>query len=135
MGPLYPYVPRRKARPAPLAGVEPMAEFFVSTPAAGPYQPAGWRLPNSCRFAVGELHSELVGGAVLAFDNEEDKRDRKRKAGSAANDDSSSERSPPSRPRGRTGAPGVGNALREAYQEALREEVPPEMLDLLGKLG
>ena len=32
-------------------------------------------------------------------------------------------------------SPGVGNALREAYQEALREDVPPEMLDLLGKLG
>ena len=32
-------------------------------------------------------------------------------------------------------SPGVGNALRDAYQEALREDVPPEMLDLLGKLG
>ena len=35
----------------------------------------------------------------------------------------------------RPASPGVGNALREAYQEALREDVPPEMLDLLGKLG
>ncbi len=37
--------------------------------------------------------------------------------------------------RKKAGASGVGNALREAYQEALREEVPPDLLDLLGKLG
>src|SRR5688572_22310548 len=59
----------------------------------------------------GELHFELAGGAVLAFDNDEDERDREGKPDPAANDDSSSERSPPSRPRGRTAAPGVGNAL------------------------
>lgn len=29
----------------------------------------------------------------------------------------------------------VGDALRSAYQEAVDEEVPPELLDLLGKLG
>lgn len=29
----------------------------------------------------------------------------------------------------------VGNALKSAYDQALREEIPPEMLDLLGKLG
>jgi len=28
----------------------------------------------------------------------------------------------------------VGEALRSAYQEAVEEAVPPEMLDLLGKL-
>ena len=29
----------------------------------------------------------------------------------------------------------VGHALRSAYDEAMREDIPPEMLDLLGKLG
>ncbi|HEX8642447.1 MAG TPA: hypothetical protein VF702_00880 [Allosphingosinicella sp.] len=31
--------------------------------------------------------------------------------------------------------PEVGNALRSAYQRTLDEDIPPEMLDLLGKLG
>ena len=30
---------------------------------------------------------------------------------------------------------GVGDALRSAYQRTLKEDIPPEMLDLLGKLG
>ncbi|HWT11486.1 MAG TPA: NepR family anti-sigma factor [Allosphingosinicella sp.] len=29
----------------------------------------------------------------------------------------------------------VGNALRSAYQRMVDEDIPPEMLDLLGKLG
>ena len=29
----------------------------------------------------------------------------------------------------------IGQALRKAYREAVDEEIPPEMLDLLGKLG
>lgn len=32
-------------------------------------------------------------------------------------------------------APEVGQALRSAYQRTLDESIPPEMLDLLGKLG
>ena len=32
-------------------------------------------------------------------------------------------------------APEVGQALRSAYQRTLKEDIPPEMLDLLGKLG
>ena len=31
--------------------------------------------------------------------------------------------------------PEVGLALRSAYREAIEEDIPPEMLDLLGKLG
>jgi hypothetical protein len=31
--------------------------------------------------------------------------------------------------------PEVGQALRAAYQQAVSEDIPPEMLDLLGKLG
>jgi hypothetical protein len=29
----------------------------------------------------------------------------------------------------------VGHALRSAYQRMVEEDIPPEMLDLLGKLG
>jgi hypothetical protein len=35
----------------------------------------------------------------------------------------------------RAPAPEYGNALRSAYQRTLAEDIPPEMLDLLGKLG
>jgi hypothetical protein len=29
----------------------------------------------------------------------------------------------------------IGQALRQAYRDAVDESIPPEMLDLLGKLG
>ena len=29
----------------------------------------------------------------------------------------------------------VGRALRSAYREVVDEDIPPEMIDLLGKLG
>ena len=40
-------------------------------------------------------------------------------------------------PSGRKRAPSgeIGNALRSVYDGALAEEIPSEMLDLLGKLG
>jgi hypothetical protein len=67
----------------------------------------------------------------LAFENDEDDRERRNKSAPEP-DDMDSSATPV---RKKAGTSGVGNALREAYQEALREEVPPEMLDLLGKLG
>ena len=72
----------------------------------------------------------------MAFDYNEEDGERGRKPDSAASDDSTGPRRT-SVPHGKARgiSPGVGNALREAYQEALREDVPPEMLDLLGKLG
>lgn len=77
--------------------------------------------------------SEFVaaGDLDLAFEKDEDDRDRRPKSASEPDDMDSS----PTPIRKKAGASGVGNALREAYQEALREDVPPEMLDLLGKLG
>ncbi|MGZ8998357.1 MAG: NepR family anti-sigma factor [Allosphingosinicella sp.] len=67
----------------------------------------------------------------MAFEIDEDERDRRPKSASEP-DDMHGSNTPA---RKKAGASGVGNALREAYQEALREDVPPEMLDLLGKLG
>jgi Anti-sigma factor NepR len=42
---------------------------------------------------------------------------------------------PERRGRRRPPAGEVGQALRSVYDRALNEEIPPEMLDLLGKLG
>ncbi len=41
---------------------------------------------------------------------------------------------PPRKPKPRGDRKDVGEALRSAYQEAIEEPVPPELLDLLGKL-
>jgi len=38
------------------------------------------------------------------------------------------------RPRKRSSGGDVGNALRAAYHDTLKEEVPPDLLALLGKL-
>lgn len=43
-------------------------------------------------------------------------------------------RKAPRKPKG-SGTDDVGKALRSAYDEALREEVPDDFLDLLGKLS
>ncbi|TMJ20019.1 MAG: hypothetical protein E6G92_09775 [Alphaproteobacteria bacterium] len=50
--------------------------------------------------------------------------------------DGDMEISNPSRRAKRRPATGeVGSALRSVYDRALAEDIPPEMLDLLGKLG
>lgn len=41
----------------------------------------------------------------------------------------------PKKPRKGAGSDDVGKALRSAYDEALREDVPDDFLDLLGKLS
>ena len=62
----------------------------------------------------------------------EDDRDRRRR-----NEPTSDTSAPPAPgPRRRRAAtPEVGHALRAAYEQAVKEDIPPEMLDLLGKLG
>ena len=35
----------------------------------------------------------------------------------------------------RANTPEVGHALRAAYQQTINEDIPPDLLDLLGKLG
>lgn len=72
------------------------------------------------------------GFEKLAFEIDDDDKVRRRRSGAATDSDAHQSSSRPAR---KASSPGVGNALREAYQEALREDVPPEMLDLLGKLG
>jgi hypothetical protein len=66
----------------------------------------------------------------LSFTEDRDSR-RRRKPDSADPHAPSASRS-----RKKHQAPGeVGHALRSAYQRMIDEDIPPEMLDLLGKLG
>lgn len=62
----------------------------------------------------------------------EDERERRRKADAGEGDASAR----PARKRKRQSEPGqVGDALRSIYDTTVKEPIPTEMLDLLGKLG
>jgi hypothetical protein len=62
---------------------------------------------------------------------QDDNHDRRRRKSDPSDDDA-----PSASPRRKRQAAGeVGGALRAAYQRTLDEDIPPEMLDLLGKLG
>jgi hypothetical protein len=67
----------------------------------------------------------------LTFADEQD-GERRRKA-AAAPDGHTSDDTKPRRKRANT--PEVGHALRAAYQQTINEDIPPDLLDLLGKLG
>ena len=72
-----------------------------------------------------------LGVVDLAFANDKDDERRRRSAPSPDSHE-------PDGPRGkkkRGSTPEVGNALRAAYQKTIDESIPPEFLDLLGKLG
>jgi hypothetical protein len=69
------------------------------------------------------------GKEILAFQNDTDRRRKTDPSQQPPTDEA---------PRGRKKrgtSPEVGQALRAAYQQAVNETIPPEMLDLLGKLG
>jgi hypothetical protein len=68
----------------------------------------------------------------LSFEEERDGERRRRSP-----EETESDPLKPSAPQKRRRQPAseVGQALRSAYQRTLAEDVPPEMLDLLGKLG
>jgi hypothetical protein len=67
----------------------------------------------------------------LIFQDERE-RERRRKS----DDELAATPAEPRRPRRRKGqTTEVGDALRTVYQRAVSEDIPPEMLDLLGKLG
>jgi hypothetical protein len=69
----------------------------------------------------------------LSFENEgDDENDRRPKTDPSPSADS--ENMPRSRKRRGPNAE-IGQALRKAYSDAVDETIPPEMLDLLGRLG
>jgi hypothetical protein len=67
----------------------------------------------------------------LSFHDERESRHRRKPQSDSEPDIITS--SPSKKKRQRDGD--VGNALRSAYQRMIDEDIPPEMLDLLGKLG
>jgi hypothetical protein len=67
----------------------------------------------------------------LSFENQKD-GDRRRK--SDPRSVTAIAEKPHSRKKG-TAPADVGNALRSVYQRTVNESIPPDLLDLLGKLG
>jgi hypothetical protein len=99
---------------------------------------AGWVCASSLGCSSGALtgiyESERArrrprGEKNLTFESDKDRRRKTDHSPHAQNDET-----PRSRKK-RAPTPEVGQALRAAYQQAVNEAVPPEMLDLLGKLG
>jgi hypothetical protein len=114
--------------------VEPSADFFVSKPTRATYS-----VPRRLRAAVrppaeagDKWKKRQSGGVGILIFQDEQNRDRRRKSDSGSGDNSGD--APRSRKR-RTAPTEVGDALRTVYQRAIDEDIPPEMLDLLGKLG
>ena len=70
----------------------------------------------------------------MSFADEKDGERRRKPPEETGSDLSAGQVTTESRKR-RPAAPEVGHALRSAYQRTLDESIPPEMLDLLGKLG
>ena len=68
----------------------------------------------------------------MSFETEKD-ADRRRKSGQSAEAECSN-RAQPKKGKG-PGSGDVGQALRSVYQRAVDEQIPPDLLDLLGKLG
>lgn len=64
-----------------------------------------------------------------------DDKDGQRRQKSSSDETEANPVDKPSRAKKRPPIPEVGNALRSAYEQAVNEDIPAEMLDLLGKLG
>ena len=67
----------------------------------------------------------------MNFEDEKDGGPRRKSAPSSQDDVATAEK--PKKKRG--SSPEVGQALRAAYQRTIDEDIPPDLLDLLGKLG
>ncbi|HEX8308746.1 MAG TPA: NepR family anti-sigma factor [Allosphingosinicella sp.] len=70
----------------------------------------------------------------LSFQNEGDAETDRRPKTDPSHAQADSENMPKSRKR-RGSNSEIGQALRQAYSDAVDETVPPEFLDLLGRLG
>ena len=64
-----------------------------------------------------------------------DDKDGRRRGKSPSDEAEATSAEGSARARRRPPIPEVGNALRSAYDQAVNEDIPAEMLDLLGKLG
>ena len=75
----------------------------------------------------------VARGTDLSFENDQDGERPRRSESKVVRDQDA--RSRPSRSDKKEQKPEVGLALRSIYQRTVDESIPPEMLDLLGKLG
>lgn len=66
----------------------------------------------------------------MTFQNDTDRERRRKSAAEPGDGDGETSRAR----RRKTQPAEVGDALRSVYQRAVAEDIPPEMLDLLGKL-
>jgi hypothetical protein len=69
----------------------------------------------------------------LSFENEKDAETRRKSEQPSAADTPVTP--VPKKKRKGAGGTNVGQALRSAYQRTVDEQIPPDLLDLLGKLG
>lgn len=69
--------------------------------------------------------------SILSFENDKD-ADRRRRSDQPA--ELKARKDPQSKKKGPASAD-VGSALRTVYQRTIDEQIPPDLLDLLGKLG
>jgi hypothetical protein len=70
------------------------------------------------------------GYEILSFQDEREGRRRRKPQSESEPPITTSHRTTKKRADGE-----VGDALRSAYERMVEEDIPPEMLDLLGKLG
>ncbi len=76
--------------------------------------------------------SDREGWIDLTFAREKD-GERRPRAELGSDPESGGGR--PSRRKKRSETPEIGSALRSVYQRTIDEDIPPDLLDLLGKLG
>ena len=68
----------------------------------------------------------------MSFETDKD-ADRRRKSNSSSETDTSEK--PQSKKKKAVASGEVGSALRSVYQRTIDEQIPADLLDLLGKLG
>lgn len=125
---------------ATVVNVEQFNEFFVSKPTRPAYSPVVHRPSSKPGFRPALLAADFiedagaanaVRGIDLSFENDKDLQ-RKRKSEPVSENRGASN----SKKKKKGGNPAeVGNALRSIYQRTINEDIPPDLLDLLGKLG
>ena len=68
----------------------------------------------------------------MGFDNDKDAETRRKSDGPAATGSTGGQQK---KKKKGAASSDVGKALRSAYERTVEEQIPPDLLDLLGKLG
>lgn len=91
-----------------------------------------WLLYQTLKIEAAGAALRAARGDILSF---QDDREGQPKRHTDPDSDQADHASPRSRKKKQGNGNEVGDALRSAYQRMVNEDIPPEMLDLLGKLG